>query len=693
MPGEQSPSAEYLPRLIVNAFESQVCIDGLRDLIARFPQGPQTVYQEQPEKGLILKNAVRILPATAEDGTLSVAWRADINLDTSTRSARSAFTTINDDLAAAKGNLGNNVFAVRTGAQHRLPLRAQGNNFMVHFNSNDGVLILASDMQSSVKGAAGPEYLFAEPLKSIDQVKLAVGFAASFLLLQKTVRNSEKRWLANRIFAKGRYSNLPGIESRRLLPQRFTFGSSFSPVRYVGSQRRNNKMPIALAPEESSITRVSSARASRQPTKLVAKKVQLNKLDDKQPTSRPTRAKKATDKNETTEGLAATQPAPKKMPAKKAASKKAAPAKRTPPKKQVPLDTSPTDSASEDTRVKPAPLAGKPRARRQKKVDPFKSILAQKPEDLDLPPLVTNEVEKPAIKHKKPVDVFRTSGETQPYDPSNYIKRSFEVVTPKYTLDDIGGHEELKQQIREIALSYNHPEILARYKLASTSGVLFHGPPGTGKTMLAHALASETNSALWIVKSAQLYDMWLSLSDKNMQYLFDTVAAYKDRLVLLFDEIDSIVSIQDASGPGGASNERNQVAGSFKRYLNDLSETSPHVIIVGTTNNLDSIDQSLIRSGRFNKILPVPPPDEEGRIKIITAMIMSGMNLGFELYGKDINVPELARKTPSFNGADLREIINATILDKALNEAKTGRQEQIMQADLEYQIDRFNRPS
>ncbi len=292
-----------------------------------------------------------------------------------------------------------------------------------------------------------------------------------------------------------------------------------------------------------------------------------------------------------------------------------------------------------------------------------------------------------SIEHRKS-DIER-GAETQDSKPehhsSKYVSDAVEQVEPQYSLETIGGLEDIKQEIKDIALAFQRPEIMEKWGASRPRGILFYGESGTGKTMLAHAIAKETESALWVVDSSSLYDMWVSLSGKNMQKIFDSVKAYDGRLVVFFDEIDSIIGITDTTGPGGAGSERNQVAGIFKQNLNTLAADNPNVLIVGATNNLERIDPSLIRSGRFDYKIYVPLPDTEARKQIVST-ILAGRILSSrvkpELIGSDINVPDVAKATEGMSGADINEIIARVVRKKAMHEARTGKVEPITQADI-----------
>lgn len=286
----------------------------------------------------------------------------------------------------------------------------------------------------------------------------------------------------------------------------------------------------------------------------------------------------------------------------------------------------------------------------------------------------------------QPNDADQSS--TPEYHSSKYVATAIEQVTPKFSLDDIGGLQDAKQIIRDVALMFDHPEDLKEYDVEKPRGLLFHGPPGTGKTMLAHAVAKETNSALWIVDSASLYDMWQGLSGKNMNNVFDLIESHQGKLVVFLDEIDSIINTSQ-----GNDATRSQVAGIFKQRLNTIFDKNPDVLIVGATNDLDRIGTDIRRSGRFDYEIFIDVPDAMQRREIISKIVskyISGHETSRSLVDDNIDVPAIAEKTPDLSGADIKEIMARVARKKVVNKIRTGRVSPITQADIIKAVDDFN---
>ncbi len=310
-------------------------------------------------------------------------------------------------------------------------------------------------------------------------------------------------------------------------------------------------------------------------------------------------------------------------------------------------------------------------------------VTEKPPADPALPP----ELPEPGIVYPD------NPQETPPeWNSAKRVKGAIEQMRPRYKLEDVGGLAHIKQEIKDIALAFNNPEVMQKWNAGGARGILLYGEPGTGKTMLAHALAHETRSTFWVVDSTSLYDVWLSFSGKNMKKIFDEIRSYENRLVVFLDEMDSILGTVEDPGPGGADAERNQVAGIFKQELNTLFAQNPNVLIVGATNNLERIDSALTRTGRFDYKLYVPLPDDEGRGQIISTILASniqGTVDGSTLYNPDLDVPEIVRMTEGMNGADINEILARVRRSKAMGEIRSGKIKPVSQKDIIQEIDKF----
>ncbi|MEH0935494.1 ATP-binding protein [Micromonospora psammae] len=258
-------------------------------------------------------------------------------------------------------------------------------------------------------------------------------------------------------------------------------------------------------------------------------------------------------------------------------------------------------------------------------------------------------------------------------------RRPEAVATPPVaaavTLDQVGGLDEVVARFREIAVSFRHPQVMARWGARRPQGILMYGPPGTGKTMLARALANEIGADFREIRTPEILDKYLGGSERNIKQIFREARGYRRPTVMLFDEFDSIISYAGAGGDA-ASQAVNAVAGIFKQEMNTLIEANPDVIVVATTNFPQRVDASLTRSGRFDVKLAIPLPDETGRAEIITKMVRELIDRherpGFRMFADDVDPGGLAALTPGLSGADIREVLRRVQLAKAMREASEG---------------------
>jgi transitional endoplasmic reticulum ATPase len=249
------------------------------------------------------------------------------------------------------------------------------------------------------------------------------------------------------------------------------------------------------------------------------------------------------------------------------------------------------------------------------------------------------------------------------------------ATTQTVTLDMVGGLAAVVAELRQIAVSFRHPEAMARWGARRPQGILMYGPPGTGKTMLSRALANEIGADFREIRTPEILDKWLGGSERNIKQIFRDARRYRVPTLILFDEFDSIISYTgfafDAAGQ-----MINAVAGIFKQEMNTLIEANPNVIVVATTNFPDRVDASLVRSGRFDLKLAVPPPTRRARADILTKLIRTLIarheTTAFRMFAADVDTDALAAASDGLTGADLKEALRRAQLDKAMAEARTG---------------------
>ena len=231
-------------------------------------------------------------------------------------------------------------------------------------------------------------------------------------------------------------------------------------------------------------------------------------------------------------------------------------------------------------------------------------------------------------------------------DPSSL--RETVVEMPTVTWSDIGGLEDVKSNLKEmVQYPIEHPEMFEKFGMSPSRGVLFYGPPGCGKTLLAKAIANECQANFISIKGPELLTMWFGESEANVRDVFDK-ARQAAPCVLFFDELDSIaVSRGQSVGDAGGSSDR--VMNQLLTEMDGMS-AKKNIFIIGATNRPDIIDTALMRPGRLDQLIYIPIPDVEARLSILKA------NLKNSPVEKDVNMEYMAKHMNKFSGADITEV-------------------------------------
>jgi len=222
------------------------------------------------------------------------------------------------------------------------------------------------------------------------------------------------------------------------------------------------------------------------------------------------------------------------------------------------------------------------------------------------------------------------------------------VEVPNISWDDIGGLEDVKRDLKELVqYPVEHPEKFEKFGMSPSKGVLFYGPPGCGKTLMAKAVANECQANFISVKGPELLTMWFGESEANVRDVFEK-ARQAAPCVLFFDELDSIAQQRGgSSGDGGGAADR-----VMNQLLTEMDGVGAkkNVFIVGATNRPDIIDTALMRPGRLDQLIYIPMPDFDSRLGILRATLRKSP------VSKDVDLSYLATQTDKFTGADLTEI-------------------------------------
>ena len=226
------------------------------------------------------------------------------------------------------------------------------------------------------------------------------------------------------------------------------------------------------------------------------------------------------------------------------------------------------------------------------------------------------------------------------------ILRGVLIEVPNVKWDDIGGLENVKQELIEaVEMPIKQPEKFKKMGIRPPKGILLYGPPGTGKTLLAKAVATESEMNFISIKGPEVLSKWVGESEKAIREVFKKAKQSAPAIVFL-DEIDAIAPRRGAYTDSGVT-ERivNQLLTSM-----DGIENMEGVVVIASTNRPDIIDTALLRPGRFDRIIYIPVPDKEARLKILKVHTRN-MPLG-----SDVNLEKLAERMENYVGADIENV-------------------------------------
>jgi transitional endoplasmic reticulum ATPase len=229
--------------------------------------------------------------------------------------------------------------------------------------------------------------------------------------------------------------------------------------------------------------------------------------------------------------------------------------------------------------------------------------------------------------------------------------REVYLESPDVKWSDIGGLDEVKRELQEaVEWPLRYPDLYTQLDHSMPKGILMHGPSGTGKTMLAKAVATESEANFISVKGPELLSKWVGESERGIREIFRR-ARQAAPCVVFFDEVDSIAPVR---GLGGDSMVTERVVSQLLTEMDGIHSLNG-VVTIAATNRSDMIDPALLRPGRFDRIVYVPLPDKTTRKKIIE------IHSSDTPISKDIDFEKIAELTDGFSGADVSSVVNTAV--------------------------------
>lgn len=259
-------------------------------------------------------------------------------------------------------------------------------------------------------------------------------------------------------------------------------------------------------------------------------------------------------------------------------------------------------------------------------------------------------------------------------------KRGDFIQTSDVKFDNVIGHDELKDDLQFIVKMLKNPKLGSKTGARLPKGILFSGSPGTGKTLLAKAIAGEANVPFLYADASAFVEMYVGLGAKRVRELFD-IAKKNTPCIIFIDEIDAIGGKRRESG---GTTEHDQTLNALLQEMDGFS-TQSGIFVIGATNTPDKLDKALIRSGRFDRKVEVNPPKDWRVRKQIFEYYLKGKKLS-----EDANLVVVSKQTVGFTGADIEAVVNEASIISAMRDSDTISMEDIESA-VDKQIFKGNR--
>jgi cell division protease FtsH len=253
-------------------------------------------------------------------------------------------------------------------------------------------------------------------------------------------------------------------------------------------------------------------------------------------------------------------------------------------------------------------------------------------------------------------------GNQQAFNFARSRARRYDQNQPRVTFEDVADLEEAKEELKEVIEFLKNPQRFQALGAKVPKGVLLMGPPGSGKTLLARAVAGEAGVPFFHVSGSEFVEMFVGVGAARVRDLFEQAKANRPCIIFI-DELDAVGRLRFA-GIGGGHDEREQTLNQLLVEMDGLEQNSG-IIVVAATNRPDVLDPALLRPGRFDRRIVIDYPDAKGREAILR------VHLRGKPLADDVDIEKLAKQTAGFSGADLANMVNeAAILAARKNKTK-----------------------
>ena len=241
-----------------------------------------------------------------------------------------------------------------------------------------------------------------------------------------------------------------------------------------------------------------------------------------------------------------------------------------------------------------------------------------------------------------------------------------QVEKPDVSFEEIGGLKETKREIQGLAFALKNPELYQKWGTRPPKGILLHGEPGTGKTLVAKALASQAEARFFHVQVSDIASKWYGDSEQIVNEIFNLASGSGENTIIFFDEIDAIAGHRD-----NAHEATQRVISTLLENMDGMT-SKDNVMVVASTNRIDAIDPAILRAGRFDRWVEVPLPDEDGRKQILSIHMNRAQKIADRELFHGLNMEDLIAKTNGLSGADIAELIRRALEEKVRQEGMGG---------------------